>query len=410
MGYMDIFEQLVATIHHEYAGKLHKKGWDKPDFYKRQIAQMQSADALTRESFSRIARSYLLDLKDHHVSFRDYGEAAKKGLGFRVKRCGDDLFVTRLLGSDQVAHGERITAVDGQAVQTYADRHGDLLKLQPPHRQDWTAPLKAASTITVHGVDGRKRTVQLLPVAEADPYGPDYTCKWLDKETGYLRLNIFIHPKELAACLKDGEDILSTCKYLVVDIRGNEGGNDELGHPVLEYMIGEGQEQDVSYQPVFVWTENNSAQMMAAMKKYEELPESKAFMAILRKWDVPGVHTFDRGPVVLKGRKGPAHTVVLIDERTGSSGESFAIQASKLPTVTLMGRNSMGMLDYANCVSTDLGDDFAVGYPICYNPGLWNGGPIDFVGITPDIHIPWTPGHLRRDVDVDRAVAYLKHK
>ncbi|MEK4130348.1 hypothetical protein NYE67_11740 [Solibacillus sp. FSL W8-0474] len=67
--YTEIFKELLTITHHDYAGYLDKKGWDRPDHYLRTIELLERDDKLEDESFSQLVNEYLLDFNDKHMYF-----------------------------------------------------------------------------------------------------------------------------------------------------------------------------------------------------------------------------------------------------------------------------------------------------------------------------------------------------
>ena len=62
--YTEIFKELLTITHHDYAGYLDKKGWDRPDHYLRTIKLLERDDKLEDESFSQLVNEYLLDFNN----------------------------------------------------------------------------------------------------------------------------------------------------------------------------------------------------------------------------------------------------------------------------------------------------------------------------------------------------------
>lgn len=88
--------------------------------------------------------------------------------------------------------------------------------------------------------------------------------------------------------------------------------------------------------------------------------------------------------------------------------EDFLLYARASKKVTLIGRCTKGALDYSNIYGEEVGEDYVLSYPVCYFGRVNEGKGIDFIGIEPDIVVPWTPEHLERDTDIQVALKYLK--
>ena len=91
----------------------------------------------------------------------------------------------------------------------------------------------------------------------------------------------------------------------------------------------------------------------------------------------------------------------------GSSGDSFVEYCKKSSKVTVIGRATMGLNDYANLTSKIWDQGFELAYPTSRLSRIDKGQGMTGVGIEPHLHIPWTTEHLEVDVDVDRALKIL---
>ena len=99
---------------------------------------------------------------------------------------------------------------------------------------------------------------------------------------------------------------------------------------------------------------------------------------------------------VIDGRSNLANVYILSDLFCGSSGDTFVNNTKKSPKVTVVGRATMGIVDYCNVVTKDYGD-----YQFVYSVSKMNEKYYcNETGVLPDIHIPWTPEHLEKDMDL----------
>ena len=65
----------------------------------------------------------------------------------------------------------------------------------------------------------------------------------------------------------------------------------------------------------------------------------------------------------IKGSKHPTSIIVLTDNRCGSSGDSFVELAKKSNKITVIGRATMGLNDYANLAVRNGTGGFELMYP-----------------------------------------------
>ncbi|MBO1913446.1 hypothetical protein J4G37_52620, partial [Microvirga sp. 3-52] len=111
-----------------------------------------------------------------------------------------------------------------------------------------------------------------------------------------------------------------------------------------------------------------------------------------------------------KGSKHPASIIVLTDNRCGSSGDSFVELAKKSNKITVIGRATLGLNDYANLASKKWPEGFELMYPTSRLSRIDIGKGMTKVGIIPEIYIPWTPEHIFVDKDMEKAIELLETK
>ena len=90
---------------------------------------------------------------------------------------------------------------------------------------------------------------------------------------------------------------------------------------------------------------------------------------------------------------------VITDGSCGSSGDNCVLILGAFPKVTVVGRPTMGIMDYSN-VAMQYYDDFFLMYPTSRLTYIDDGIHMMTEGIEVDKYIPWTPEHLERDMDV----------
>lgn len=147
-----------------------------------------------------------------------------------------------------------------------------------------------------------------------------------------------------------------------------------------------------------------------------EDPNARKFLKVLKKeWEKnrgKGFGEFDLSDLnnmaVFTGKNTPRKIVILSDVFCASSGESFVETAKKSAKVTVIGRPTAGLNDYANLVVIKWQDMFELWYPTSRLSKIDQGNGMTGVGIEPDLYIPWTPEHIFEDVDLKKALVILK--
>lgn len=70
---------------------------------------------------------------------------------------------------------------------------------------------------------------------------------------------------------------------------------------------------------------------------------------------------------LIQGGSNPKNIYILTDQYCGSSGDSFVKLAKQSPKVTVVGRNTMGVLDYSNVAFLEMDDDFTISKTMNYS-------------------------------------------
>ncbi|MGE8035695.1 S41 family peptidase [Lysinibacillus sp. NPDC093692] len=99
----------------------------------------------------------------------------------------------------------------------------------------------------------------------------------------------------------------------------------------------------------------------------------------------------------IQGQLNPKNVYVLTDVTCGSSGDTFVQNVKKSPKVTVVGRPTMGIMDFFNVVTVDY-DDYEFVYSISKMHEKYH---YNVTGVKPHIYIPWTPQHLHEDIDLN---------
>lgn len=105
---------------------------------------------------------------------------------------------------------------------------------------------------------------------------------------------------------------------------------------------------------------------------------------------------------------GPHAVVVLADRWTADAAEWLVRAACSAGFATVAGRATAGSLDNTCPRVVQLDEDFALVVPTAKYVAATEGHATLGRGIVPDVHIVWTPEHLERDVDLERACELVR--
>ncbi|TKD72145.1 S41 family peptidase [Pseudalkalibacillus hwajinpoensis] len=416
--YLTIFEEIVQTLHHDYAGCIDKKGWDSPNFYRNKISRIQEQGNMTDHTFVEIVEDYLLDFKDLHMSFRKSGQDQSINyVGFNVRRYEDSLFVVSNTKEKRVQPGEYITALDGISIPQLVETHKRRLMETQAERENWSSILTRYETALVTDQVGQTFTIDLRNY-EKERYQAEYSLNELSPDTLLFKLTDFMDHHAISSLLDEKSHLLKSCDHLVIDVRLNKGGNDLVYFKLLPYLF-EGEEIDLNdfnsdrmltncternvelrveflknLQPS-IKDENTLNQLNALIRKLEE-NKGKGFVEL----DLAGMEE----SLLIKTKEGPKNIIILTDVYCGSSGDSFVEICKNSSKVTVIGRPTMGLNDYSNLAVRNWGDQFELWYPTSKLSRVDKGEGMSGLGIQPDHYIPWSKEHIKEDIDLKKAI------
>ncbi|MBM7578573.1 S41 family peptidase [Jeotgalibacillus terrae] len=419
--YIDMFEKIVDVMHHDYSGFLDKKGWDQPELFRKKIETLDPATPESRAAFTAIVKDYLLDFRDRHVSFTvaDRNGSPAEWAGLRVRRYRGFLYITESEDTRFQA-GDKIISVDGKRIPEAADIYARKLYQEKEARQDWNPVLLLAGVIEVEHSSG-ERTVYEIHRKKKPVYTPEYSSKEIEPGIHLIKLTDFADPDAVYQLFKKHAEAYESAKALIFDVRVNYGGSDSSYYPFFPFIFGteEIDPSEMSPEMLFNCTErtaqNQLAELNEALNAVEEEETRKILSFFVEQWQEKRDSGFQRFPFeqVMKvdkisGYERPEHIFVLSDIYCRSSGDSFVETVKWSEKVTVIGRSTMGINDYSNVASLNLGEGFVLGYPtsklVYQNPDHYQTGR----GIEPDVYIEWSPEHLGRDVDLEAVMDRLK--
>lgn len=380
-------------------------------------------DDMDDDAFLYTVQSYLAGFQViGHLSFRN---TERGRLPFTVKRYHDELYVVSTAKNSPLNIGDRIVAVDDIPVKEYGLRHENMLCGESEERQGfcWYTLLSYAKTVLVN----RNGCLSAIPIKLDGIWETDnpYYCKQLHDNIAYIRLADFADDTAIANLYKENDTLLRNCEYLIIDVRKNEGGNDSAYAPLFEFCMAEGEtvaslpkgkyDSDIEIN----YSERNCNHRLEQFERVleQDIPadtrsmltqfvtelkanRGKGFMRL-------GSDADDDSAPDYHGTACPRKVYVITDEECASSGDAFVRDISKCSKVTVVGRPTMGILDYSNCTG-EFYDDYVLVYPTSRSLYLDQGIHMRHAGVPVDIHIPWTPKHCTRDVDLETVLDLIE--
>lgn len=411
----NVFKEIVHIMHHDYAGWKDKEGWDDPAYFSQKLKEIQE---LNNESFTNLVKEYLLDYNDQHIHFYDLNatEGNSGDRGFRVRRFEDRLFVTEIRKEQRLKKGMSFKTLGGFSIPELRKRHFRLLNENHAKRENWSPILSLYNYGEVEDRSGNVFKIA-FEIYEKVAYKPVYSIEKLNESTLLMTMTDFHDPDAIIKMMEENEDLIDSAENWIIDVRINYGGSDSSYYRLLPYLMPEeGAElADKEERMLFNCTVANAERQLAGLAeqiKQTRDDQAQTFLnAWQREWERnqgKGFVEFDFAEFIpdtfVKGLPIPKSVIVLSDVFCGSAGDSFIEQCKKSRKVTVIGRPTKGLNDYANLTVQRWDEGFELWYPTSRLSRIDHGLGMTGKGIEPHIYIPWTPKHIEVDIDLQAAL------
>ena len=406
----EIFEDVVSVMKHDASCCKDEQGGDV-EYYRAQVSE-----DMDDEAFLYVMKSYLATF---HVAWHVYFSKANRGrLSFYSQRYDNALYVYAVAANSQLSVGDKIIQIDGYTIGEYAAQHEELLYGEVEERQadGWFELLSFAKEITVEKADTGEIKVYQITLDAVWDKSDKYICKSLREDTTYLKLKDFQNEDVIQKLYADNHEILYNCKNLIIDVRHNGGGSDTAFFPLLELCLPEGKTVNDMADDIYDsgteinYSERNCDMRQRSFEEYKKMELPEETLAVLLKMEADLTKNRGKGFVKVDsseleipsvGLANPNSVYIIADSVCGSSGDAFVDFMRKSEKVTVVGRPTAGILDFSNCAYVKYGD-FSLMYPTSRNLYLDKGIQMRNHGIPVDVYVPWTPEHLKRDVDLEK--------
>ena len=201
----------------------------------------------------------------------------------------------------------------------------------------------------------------------------------------------------------------------MIDLRTTRGEDEEALLPLLPYIAAE----DTTAGEIFGdrrirtnYTKMNCTRLIRMLKPYL-VDEDPALRQMAQQWtsyyrnqsgkgwvdEVEALPVPAEMPIL---HRGPEKVVLLTDTWCEQEAEHFVQLAKQQGRALLLGRPTMGTLDYTNPV-TVLYDAFSFTYPISRTMASLEGNGVDERGVQPNVVVPWTAAECIRDLLAEKA-------
>lgn len=410
MTKLEIFDDIVSIMEKNSATSKAKGAGDF-EKYRAEISEDMSS-----ESFVLTVRRYLATFcVPSHLYFGD--NAPMKRVGFTVRRIGDVLHVVAAEEGLPVVLGDRVVALDGLSIHDAAEKYKELLFGETNERQRWHSLLPLFTEVTIE-TDSGIRTLP-MPFVEKRTARESYEFRKINDSTLFLRFDDFADTNAIHALIHEHEAEIADTENLIVDVRENGGGSDTAFLPLLNYCYGENGRFDASSLRCEInYTERNVDSRLQLFEGFlsSGVPDEvrsyiEQEMATQKAYRGKGYYRPESADVdpdfSFNGTKKPEHVYILSDNECGSSGDAFVEMCRGSNKVTVVGRPTLGILDYSNLASVDYGD-YELDYPTSRRLALDKGIAMGGHGVPVDVYIPFTEEEIHRDVIMDRVMELIQ--
>ena len=412
----DIFKDIVWIMTHDSSTVKDCKGCNPQPFLEK------ITDDMTEQEFLYQVRTYLASFGIiGHISFHDKKSGPK---GFLLRINEQEMFVEEANQDTGLQVGDRILSLDGISLEQVALQHPNyFISLTPERRyREWADLLLMAEQVTVLR-DGQEMSITVRASQQAQK--AQLFWKELESDILYLRLDNFMDEEAINRLYQECLQKIAETETLIIDVRYNNGGTDSLYFPLLHLGLEEGKGYDtLDLQDdgmEILYTEGNVDRRLKDFELWLQQenisPDTVKLLEdfrnnLLQNRGKGYVRYQDDQDELFPGVKGghyPEQIFVLSDIYCASSGDNFVKMMKDFKKVTVIGRPTLGILDYSNCCKVDY-DDYFLMFPTSRWLAIDKGKGMTDKGVLPDIEVPWTPAHFERDVDLDKCLELIEMK
>lgn len=398
-----LLKDMIFTIKEDYAG--HGELWPdyQPSFFVSACGTQHHHNRMTDLMFLQYASQMLASTGDRslRLSLAPGPEYTPTHPGFLARRYGEHLVVTHVSHDQRLTPGDLILSINGASpAQLRESLQKNFFYSTVPEREIWLGLLKMADHMLVQHQDGSREDLPLLRFQGSAGSAPQKLT---------IQGGTAVFAPDLISGIPDLTP-LTGCDRLILDLRRCSGKNYDLIPKILDYILPQAQDsrEALAQEPVLTnYTAKNCVCLWYPYEQYMqshgEDPQIREYVEYIKSMSGKGwtEEPYDPWPDVTGelGGKGPGQVTVLADTWTENAGEALAELAAKQPNVTLIGRPTMGSLDYPAPVSKALDEDYIFTYSISKRKTLMKGH-----GLAVDKYVPFTPEEATEDVIMKMAM------
>jgi hypothetical protein len=237
----------------------------------------------------------------------------------------------------------------------------------------------------------------------------NFEAKLLNENTLYFNIPSFSWEAKpmIDSLFAAQKENLSKSSNLILDLRNNGGGSDDT-YSIISPLL---YTQPIKTIGVDIWASNDNIKGWELILQDPNMPaESKPeIQKMIDKMKLQVNQNLNIAEDYIDSSYTPLlfpkNVVILINEGCASSTEQFLLEAKQSKKVTLMGKNTMGTLDYSNLRESNFCEmPYTLSTPTTRSRRIDIGKGIDGIGIRPAVYL------TDKQDWVKEALNFLKNK
>lgn len=402
---------MLSILEHDYAGIALSAAPVDSRYYVQAAGMAWKQGTLDGLTFLRFGSQMLATTMDRSLRLSLDGEGyAPWRAGFDVRRTGGSLYVTQVQEERRLRPGDRIVRLNALAPDQHKRQfQKNFLYADTGEREMWGNVLKMTAHVIAEHADGTQEDIPLARYTGPRPAAPQQLVR---HPGGTLVLSPGSMPdaEALDRLIDAHRDEIDRAGKLVIDLRPCRGGDEAAFLPLVPYILrGEKTMSEAAGPQTLrtLYTEDNCRRRAQQLAPFAGHPAADALLAELEKKRGAGFVTEEIDLWAdMPERIAPRGQAVLLltDTFTEGAAEAFALLAKKEGRAKLVGRATMGSLDYADMISVALSPEITFTYPMSITLDAAQGRGYKGKGVQPDVILPFTPEECLRDLILERAM------
>jgi|GEM_PF-617221 len=413
--YDRILKDVILTLKEDYAG--FNEVWPEyqPTFFITAAGTKHHHNELYDDLFLQYVSQMLATTGDRslRISLDPYEDYQPWTPGFFARRIEDILVVTDVFDDDRLSPGDLIVEINKQSPgMLRKNLQKNFFYSEETEREVWHGLLKMADHMVVQKADGSREDIPLKRFPRRDM---SRKSELRDLGCGTIYLDPGTFDGSISSFAEENRGTIADCKKLIIDLRRCNGDSDEDVLALLPFVVSGTADYKtiLEQEPVLTnYTAKNCACVWYPVQQWLDEnghdDELASFVETVKSksgagWVEEACDRWEGVDGQLQGLA-PEKVVLITDTWCENAAEAFVEIAAKQPNVTLIGRPTMGTLDYSNCVSKVLDEGYTLTWPISKRKSVISGGGTKGKGLPVDIYIPFTAEEAVKDIILEEAI------